>query len=238
MGCVRLHNNVGRITNAPSTFQRDMYEIFGPYLTDFMRVLLDDLSMFGSHDAHLDHLRKCFQKCRDLSFSLNSLKCAFAVQSNKLLGHIILKDGIAVDLDKVAVIMQDKAPETPIECSQFLGQIRWHGRHSRFLAHMATPLNVVAHISKKEFVWSPQCDLTYRRLKLQLSKELVMIPPDWGVEFHVFVDASNVAIGSVSWEDNSFSMWIILLYCTWFVNTILQEYWLGGCYSCRNLTLR
>ncbi|MCO5569594.1 hypothetical protein L7F22_023310 [Adiantum nelumboides] len=41
-----------RLRNAPLTFQRDMFEIFGPYLTDFMRIFLDDLSVFG---AQLEH---------------------------------------------------------------------------------------------------------------------------------------------------------------------------------------
>lgn len=37
------------LRNAPLTFQRDMYEIFGPYLTDFMRVFLDDPSVFQEY---------------------------------------------------------------------------------------------------------------------------------------------------------------------------------------------
>ncbi|MCO5612731.1 hypothetical protein L7F22_067000 [Adiantum nelumboides] len=41
------------LLNAPSTFQRDMFEIFGPYLTDFMRIVLEDLSVFGEKLEHL-----------------------------------------------------------------------------------------------------------------------------------------------------------------------------------------
>ncbi|MCO5573038.1 hypothetical protein L7F22_026803 [Adiantum nelumboides] len=48
------------LRNAPSTFQRDMFEIFGPYLTDFMRIFLDDLSVFGAQQEHLKHVRLCF----------------------------------------------------------------------------------------------------------------------------------------------------------------------------------
>ncbi|MCO5587643.1 hypothetical protein L7F22_041594 [Adiantum nelumboides] len=36
------------LQNALSNFQRDMFEIFGPYLTDFMRIFVDDLSVFGA----------------------------------------------------------------------------------------------------------------------------------------------------------------------------------------------
>ncbi|MCO5613451.1 hypothetical protein L7F22_067727 [Adiantum nelumboides] len=48
------------LRNASSVFQRDKFEIFDPYLTDFMRIFLDDLSVFG---AQLEQLWLCFLKC-------------------------------------------------------------------------------------------------------------------------------------------------------------------------------
>lgn len=189
------------VADAPSTFQRDMYEIFRPYLTEFMRIFLDDLSVFGQVARHLEHLRLCFQWCREVSFSLNPLKCAFAVRNGKLLGHIISKEGIAVDPDKVAAIMQAPASTDPKGCLRFLGQIRWHGRHLRFLAHLAIPLNAIAHVDRRQFVWTKECDDAYRRLKVQLTRAPVMIPPDWKIDFHVFVDASDVAIGAVLMQE-------------------------------------
>lgn len=51
------------LCNVPSTFQRDMFKIFGPFLIDFMRIFLDDLSVFGSREKHLEHLRLCLQRC-------------------------------------------------------------------------------------------------------------------------------------------------------------------------------
>ena len=104
----------------------------------------------------------CLQRCREVSFSLNPLKCAFAVRSGKLLGHIISQEGIVVDPDKVKAIMQVQPPAEPKGCMQFLGQIRWHGRHMRFLADIAIPLNEAAHSGRKEFQWTPQCDLAFR----------------------------------------------------------------------------
>ncbi|MCO5564939.1 hypothetical protein L7F22_018609 [Adiantum nelumboides] len=111
------------LRNDPSTFQRDMFEIFGPYLTDFMRIFLDDLSVFGAQLEHLNHLRLCCLKCREVSFSLNPLKCAFAVRSGRLLGHVILEDGISVDPDKIAAIMEAPAPTNAKQCAIFLDKL-------------------------------------------------------------------------------------------------------------------
>ena len=133
------------LRNAPATFQRDMIQIFGPYLTDFMRIFLDDLSVFGAKREHLSHLRLCFLKCWEVHFSLNPLKCAFAVKSGRLLGTVISAEGIAVDPDKISAIMKASPPATPRQCLGFLGQVRWHGRHLRFLAHIAAPLTALSH---------------------------------------------------------------------------------------------
>ncbi|MCO5595991.1 hypothetical protein L7F22_050043 [Adiantum nelumboides] len=188
------------LRNAPSTFQRDMSEIFGPYLTDFMRIYLDDLSVFGSQQEHLKHMRLCFLKCREVHFSLNLLKCAFAVHSGRLLGHIIFENGIAVDPDKIAAIMEAPALVNSKQCAIFLGQARWHGRHLRFVVHLAISINFVAHAKICE--WTLECNLVYRRLKIQLSKAPIMILPNWEKDFHVFVDALDKAVGCVLMQEH------------------------------------
>lgn len=124
------------LRNAPSTFQWAMQEIFGPYLTDFMQICLDDLNVFGvgenlwnAFDFAYNVVIQC---CREVSFSLNPLKCAFAARSGRLLGHVISSEGIAVDSDKVITIMLAPAQTTPKECLRFLGQIRWPSCHLGF----------------------------------------------------------------------------------------------------------
>ena len=42
--------------------------------------------------------------------SLNPTKCAFRVTSEALLGHIVSKEGIAMDPDKVKLVLQVVAP--------------------------------------------------------------------------------------------------------------------------------
>ena len=68
------------LKNAPPTFQKWVQEVFAPFLTTFMRVFLDDFSVFGNKSEHLGHLRLCFERCRLSRLSLNPAKCAFAVE--------------------------------------------------------------------------------------------------------------------------------------------------------------
>ena len=183
------------LKTAPATFQRIIMEIFAEYIPGFMQVFLDDFAVFGGVKEHLQHIRLCLQKCREARLSLNPAKCAFAVTSGMLLGHIVSKEGIAMDPDKVSAILEAPAPTNAKSLSRFLGQIRWHSRMIRYLADLATPLHAVVH--KEPFAWGEAEDKAFRGLKILLSQAPVVQPPAWDKAFHVFVDASEVAIGSV-----------------------------------------
>ena len=182
------------LKTAPTTFQRIIMEIFREFIPAFMQVFLDDFTVYSREGDHLQYLRLCLEKCRVYRLSLNPAKCVFGVSSGALLGHIVSKDGIAVDPDKVKAILEAPAPTTAKALSRFLGQIRWHSRMLRYLADLATPLHAAVH--RTPFQWTDTEDTAYRALKVLLSQAPVVQPPDWSKEFHVFVDASDIAIGS------------------------------------------
>ena len=65
----------------------------------------------------------------------------------------------------------------------------------RYLAGLETPLHAVVH--RIPFQWMEQEDKSYQGLKVMLSQALVVQLPDWKKDFHVFMDASDIAIASV-----------------------------------------
>ena len=102
-------------------------------------------AVYSRKGEHLDHLWLCMEKCRGYRLSLNPANCVFEVTSNTILGHIVSKDEIAVDPDKVKAILEAPAPTTTKALSQFLGQIQWHSRMLRYLADLTTPLHAAVH---------------------------------------------------------------------------------------------
>ena len=82
------------LKNTPATFQRMVQEILYDYLTDFMKVFVDDFNVLGENSKHLFHLRLCLQRCRDIRLKLNLAKCDFVVRSRALLGYIVSKQGL------------------------------------------------------------------------------------------------------------------------------------------------
>ena len=110
-----------------------------------MQVFLDDFAVYSRKTKHLGHLRMCLAKCWTTRLSLNPTKCAFGVTSGALLGHIVSKEGIAVDPDKVKAILQALTRTNARALSWFLGQIRWHSWMLRYLVDFAIPLHAMVH---------------------------------------------------------------------------------------------
>ena len=70
-----------------------------------MVVYLDDITIFSKLDEkHLQHLERIFLKCMMFQISLDPKKSHFALEEGKLLGHIISKDGIRIDPERVEAI--------------------------------------------------------------------------------------------------------------------------------------
>jgi hypothetical protein len=77
----------------------------------FMVIYLDDITVYSASDKqHLKHLKRVFQKCRKFGISMNPKKSHFAVEEGKLLGHIISKEGIKIDPNRVEGILEDRHP--------------------------------------------------------------------------------------------------------------------------------
>ena len=180
------------LKTTPTTFQRVIQEIFNDYIPTFMQVFLDFFAIDSRKSEHFEHLRMCLERCPQGRLSLNPAKCAFGVTSGTLLCHIVSKDGIAEDRDKVKAIMEAQAITNAKALSRFLGQIRWHSQMIRYLVDVAIPLHTA--VNKTPSQWTTLEQDAYDCLKKMLTKVPVVQPPDWDNPFHVFVDALDVAI--------------------------------------------
>jgi hypothetical protein len=89
-----------------------MNSVFMDYLNKFVVVFIDDILIYSQNEQeHEEHLRKVLQRLRDCQLYAKLSKCEFWISEVLLLGHIINRDGLAVDPKKVAVILDWKAPK-------------------------------------------------------------------------------------------------------------------------------
>ena len=120
-----------------------------------------------------------------------------------------------MDPDKVKAILNAPAPSNAKALSQFLGQIRWHSRMIQHLADFATPLLAAVHRLE---------DKAYQNLKRMLSHAPVVQPPVWSEPFNVFVDASDVAIGSALMQCTPLTWYWPMYYASRRLSTTEKNY--------------
>lgn len=187
------------LCNAPATFQRVMTQAFQEYLHVSMEIFLDDFCVFSKRENHLEWLNKCLDQCARFGISLNSEKSTFGVPSGRLLGHLVSVSGIATDPDKVKKIANLPRPDTVSGVRGFVGHVSYYRRFIHAFAQVCQPLTNLLKKSANGSgpVWTRECTVAFETLKQKLVSAPILIPPCWTKSFHVYVDASNVAIGSI-----------------------------------------
>ncbi|XP_027155044.1 uncharacterized protein LOC113755186, partial [Coffea eugenioides] len=86
------------LTNAPAAFMDLMHRVFKPYLDQFVVVFIDDILVYSkTREDHEQHLRLVLQTLKDHQLYAKFSKCEFWLEKVSFLGHVISKEGIAVD---------------------------------------------------------------------------------------------------------------------------------------------
>lgn len=111
---------------------------------------LDDIIICtGTFNEHLDTLREVFRSLRGAQLRLNSEKCRFCVEQLKYLGHVIDKEGIRTDPEKVRAITEWPMPQTVRQVRQFLGIASWYRRFIPDFATVAASLTALTRKNAK-----------------------------------------------------------------------------------------
>eukprot|EP00794_Sanderia_malayensis_P016269 gene16269-17909_t len=78
----------------------------------------------------------------------------------------------------------------------FLGLCNYYRRFVKDFAKIASPLNRLTRKSVP-FVWDPSCEKAFADLKTHLCSPPILAYPDFAQPFHLYIDASQHAIGYI-----------------------------------------
>ena len=168
-----------------------------PYLDKFVIVFIDDILIYSkSKEEHAEHLRIALQTLKDNQLYAKLKKCDFWEEEVKFLGHVVTRDGIAVDQSKVEAVRQWIQPTSVTEVRSFLGLAGYYRRFIKEFSKIARPLTELTRKNTR-FVWSTKAEEAFQRLKELLTTAPVLVLPEEGVEFVVHTDASRAGLGCV-----------------------------------------
>ncbi|XP_016205988.1 uncharacterized protein LOC107646310 [Arachis ipaensis] len=141
-----------------------MNRIFHPYLDKFVVVFIDDILIYSKNeDEHAEHLRTILQILKDMKLYAKFSKCEFWKSEVKFLGHVVSKQGIAVDPAKVEAVMNWERPTSVTKIRSFLGLVGYYRRFIKGFSQLALPLT---KLTRKDvsFVWTPECEESFLAL--------------------------------------------------------------------------
>ena len=182
------------LCNAPTTFQHLVMYIFSKLVFKSMTIYIDDFSTQSNTKEHLYCVRETLVRCRQMRLALNPDKTFLGVQRGILLGYVMNEKRREPDPDKIVVIDELETPKN-IGTSKLLGHVAWY---RELIPDFAKITVSISQLLKKDirFVWTEECQKAFEELRSKLSTYLVLRPPDREKFFHVFSDASNIAVGS------------------------------------------
>jgi hypothetical protein len=129
------------LTNAPAIFMNLMNKIFMKYLDKFVIVFIDDILIYSKDkEEHAKHLKIVLQTLREHQLYAKFSKCKFWLDSAEFLGHVITKEGIAVNPSKVQSVLEWKSPKNAKEIRGFLGMAGYYRRFIEGFSKIAGPM--------------------------------------------------------------------------------------------------
>ena len=185
------------LCNAPACFQRLMDLVLSGMQWSQCLVYLDDIIVLGSSfESHIQNLDSVFQRLREAGLRLKPAKCAFFRQEVQYLGHIISREGVATDPEKVRKVAAWPVPKSKRETQQFIGFANYYRRFIKDFAQLARPLHRLTERTAP-FTWTQECQESFDRLRECLCSAPILAYPDFQRPFILDTDASDTGLGGV-----------------------------------------
>jgi len=132
------------LTNAPATFQRCMDTVMAGLKWNSCLVYSDDIIVFGETEAaHHANLAEVLRAIRAANLTVKPSKYAFGAPELKFLGHIVSREGIKMDPEKVKAIPEQTPPSDVWGVRSFLGMAAYYRRFVEGFAAIANPINAL-----------------------------------------------------------------------------------------------
>ncbi len=219
------------ITNAPSTFQRLMEKCMGELHLKEVLVFLDDLIIFSNTlEEHETRLMKVLTQLKEYGLKLSPEKCKFFQTSVRYLGHVVSKNGVETDPDKVHALKTWPIPRNLKELKSFLGFAGYYRRFIKSYAAIVRPLNELTrgypplrknskvkgtsnsyHDPKQPFQdrWTPECQNAFQSLIEALTTAPVLGFADPKKPYILHTDASSTGLGAALYQEQDGQLRVI-----------------------------
>ena len=137
------------IKSAPKVFQHRMSELFED--VEGMKAIVDDLLIWGKdNDKHDARLEQVLNRACEVNLKFNAKKCRIRQEEVLYVGHVLSKEGLNPDPEKICAVQEMQPPQNTKELKSFLGFIQYL---AKFMPNMASESALLRELLEKQVAW-------------------------------------------------------------------------------------
>ena len=168
---------------------------------DNLVIYLDDIKITHlDWNDHLVCLRLVLQRLLDNVFTVNPIKCEWAVSETDFLGFWFTPTGPKPWRKKIEAILHIAPPTDRTTVRAFCGAITFYRDIFRRRADLLAPITALTS-KDVPFVWTPECQRAFENAKALIAKDVLLRYPDPNLPFDIYTDASDLQLGAVIKQD-------------------------------------
>eukprot|EP00253_Pinus_taeda_P033613 PITA_33613 len=149
------------LNKALATFMYFMNSVSRPYLDKFVFVFIDDILVYSKNEEeHVEHLAAVLRLLSEHRLYFKLSKCNFSQSEVHYLGHVVSKEGITADLEKIRAIMEWVAPKSMDEVRSLMCLPSYYRRFIRNFSQVPYPITSLKR-KGKNFEWIEECEARF-----------------------------------------------------------------------------
>ena len=144
----------------------------------------------------MDHLKTTLDRLHRAKLYGQLHKCEFLKDKVDYLGFEASKDEIHVSPEKVKAVIDWPRPQSVHDIRSFLGLASYYRKFIKGFSQLAKPLTDLT-LDKVVWRWGAAEANSFTALNVAMATAPILRLPDFGKQFVVATDASDVAVGAI-----------------------------------------
>jgi hypothetical protein len=148
-------------------------------------------------DKHVELLCVILRRLRKNGFTINPLKCQWAVKETDWLGYWLTPQGLKPWRKKIDAVLHMDRPRTATDLRRFIGCVNYYRDMWPSRAHILKPLTDQAGLKKgSKLEWTNDMQIAFDKMHLLLAADALAAYPDHNKRFDIYTNLSDFQLGA------------------------------------------